>query len=179
MARKVTRAAVGDGTDPRTLRKIGAEDANAGVISTGDDLAASALTALVMRDLGLDDIYVKVVSHDHARLIEKIGVTETIFPERESGIRLGKRISGLFLLNYVQLGPGFVAQEMEVPPAWIGKSLRELELPRTYGISVIAVHDILRDRIQPVPAPDELLKDSDTLLVAGTEANLAKIAGPR
>ena len=176
MARLVTRAAVGDGTDARVLKQLGVEDADAAVISTGDDLTASALTALMMRDLGLEDIYVKVVSHEHARLIEKIGVTETIFPERESGIRLGKRISSRTLLNYVQLGPGFSIQEMPVPPSWIGRTLRELEPRRHHEISVVAIHDILFDRIQAVPDPDQPLKDSDALLVAGADESLEKAA---
>ena len=176
MARLVTRAAVGDGTDARVLREVGVEDADAAVISTGDDLTASALTALTMRDLGLEEIYVKVVSHEHARLIEKIGVTETIFPERESGIRLGKRISSRTLLNYVQLGPGFSVQEMAVPPSWVGRTLRELELRRRHEISIVAVHDILLDRIIAVPDPDQPLKDSDALLVAGADDSLVKAA---
>lgn len=177
MARLVTRAASGDGTDARTLERIGAEDADAAVISTGDHITASAMTALMLRDFGVGEIYVKVISHDHARLIEKIGVTETIFPERESGIRLGKRISSRSLLNYVQLGLDFGIQEMAVPSDWVGRSLRDLELPRRHGISVVAVHDVLMEEIQPVPDPDAPLKESDTLLVAGKDANLAKAAG--
>jgi trk system potassium uptake protein TrkA len=176
MARLVTRAAVGDGSDARVLKEVGVEDADAAVISTGDDLTASALTALTMRDLGLEEIYVKVVSNEHARLIEKIGVTETIFPERESGIRLGKRISSRTLLNYVQLGPGFSVQEMAVPPSWIGRTLRELEPRHKHGISIVAVHDILLDRIISVPDPDQPLKDSDALLVAGADESLVKAA---
>jgi trk system potassium uptake protein TrkA len=176
MARIVSRVGVGDGTDVRTLRRIGAEDADAAVISTGDNITASALTALVLRDLGIEELYVKVVSHDHARLIEKIGVTETIFPERESGIRLGKRISSSSLLNYVHLGPDFGIQEMAVPQDWVGRSLRDLQLPRKHGISVVAVHDVLMDAIYPVPDPDALLKDSDALLVAGSDKSLAKAA---
>jgi len=176
MARIVSRAGVGDGTDLRTLRRIGAEDADAAVISTGDNITASALTALVLRDLGIEELYVKVVSHDHARLIEKIGVTETIFPERESGIRLGKRISSTSLLNYVQLGPDYGIQEMAVPEEWVGRTLRDLQLPRTHGISVVAVHDVLMDAIYPVPDPDALLKDSDALLVAGSDKSLRKAA---
>jgi len=177
MARLVSRAAAGDGTDPRTLKRIGAQDADAAVISTGDDITASALTALMMRDLKVNEIYVKVVSHDHARLIEKIGVTETIFPERDSGIRLGKRISSRTLLNYVQLGTGFGVQEMAVPNAWVGRSLRDLQLPRRHGISVVAVHDVLMDQIVPIPDPDAPLKESDTLIVAGTDESLGKAAG--
>jgi trk system potassium uptake protein TrkA len=177
MARLVARAATGDGTDVRTLQRLGAEGADAAIISTGDDITASALTALMLRDLGVDEIYVKVISRDHARLIDKINVTETIFPERESGIRLGKRISSRSLLNYVQLGSDFSLQEMAVPTSWVGHTLRELELPRRHGISVVAVHDFLMDAIQPVPDPDAPLKDSDTLLVVGRDENLAKAAG--
>lgn len=179
MARLVSRAATGDGTDIRTLQRIGAEDADAAIISTGDDITASAMTALVLRDLKVSEIFVKVISHDHARLIEKIGVTETIFPERESGIRLGKRISSRSLLNYVQLGSDFSLQEMAVPADWVGKSLRDLQLPRHHGISVVAVHDVLMDEILPVPDPDAPLKESDTLLVAGTDESLAKAAKVR
>ncbi|MFO7893193.1 MAG: TrkA family potassium uptake protein [Longimicrobiales bacterium] len=176
MSRIATKAAVGDGTDVRTLRRVGAEDADAAVISTGDEITASAMTALMLRDLGVEELYVKVISSDHARLIEKIGVTETIFPERESGTRLGKRISSQLLLNYVPLGSGFSLQEMAVPEDWVGKSLRDLQLPKRHGISVVAVHDMLADQIQPVPDPDAPLKESDTLLVAGTDESLGQAA---
>lgn len=175
MAHRVSRAAVGDGADAKTLKRVGADDADVIVISTGDDITASAMTALTARDLEIQEIYVKVVSVDHARLIEKIGVTETIFPERESGIRLGKRMANTMLLNYVRLGPDFSLQEMAVPSEWVGETLRDLQLPRRHGISVVAVHDVLMDEIQPVPDPDAPLKESDTLLVAGRDENLEHV----
>ncbi len=175
MARLVSRAAVGDGADAETLRRVGAEDADVLVISTGDDITASAMTTLTARDLDIQEIYVKVVSFDHARLIEKIGVTETIFPERESGIRLAKRITSTMVLNYVRLGPDFSLQEMAVPAEWVGETLRDLQLPKRHGVSVIALHDVLMDEIQPVPDPDAPLKESDTLLVAGRDENLEEV----
>lgn len=176
IAPHVTRAAVGDGKDIRTLERIGARDADAAVISTGDDITASVLTTLALRDLGVKEIYVKVISHDHARVLEKIGATETVFPERESALRLGKRISSRMLLNFVELGEGFSMQEMAVPDAWVGRTLRDLKLPRTYRVSVIAVHDVLSGEITPVPDPDAVLKESDTLLVAGRDEDLTNCA---
>jgi len=172
LAKKVTRAAVGDGTDPTVLKRLGGEHADAAIISTGGDITASALTTLVVKDLGVEEVYVKVISAEHARLIEKIGVTETIFPERESGLRLGRRIANRLLLNYVQLGAGFGLQEMAVPNPWVGRTLRELSLPKVHGIAVVALHDNLRDEITPIPDPDAVLKESDTLLVAGKEQDL-------
>ena len=62
--------------------------------------------------------------------------------------------------------------QLAVRRDWVGKSLRELELPRQYRISVIAVHDYLTDEFRPVPDPDAPLKDSDALLVAGEDERL-------
>ena len=176
LGRSVTRAAVGDGTNPRDLKRLGAENADAAIISTGEDITASALATLVLRDLGVEEVFVKVTSPDHERLIGKIGVTETVFPEKESGMRLGRRIANRLLLDYVEFGSGIGLQEMAVPNAWIGHSLRELAIPRKHAIVVVAVHDMLTDRVQPTPDPDAPLKDSDTLLVAGKVEDLEQAA---
>lgn len=175
----VTRAAVGDGRDARILERIGGADADTGVVSTGDDITASVLSTLALRDVGVTDIYAKVISRDHSRVMERLGVTETIFPERESGLRLGKRISNQAILNYFRLGQGFSIQEMAVPDGWIGRTLRQLQLPKNFKISVIAVHDVLRDEMIPVPDPDAVLKESDTLLVAGDDESLQRVASSR
>jgi trk system potassium uptake protein TrkA len=179
ISRRVTRAAVGDGTRVDMLERIGARDADAGIVSTGDDITASILATMALRDLGVGETYVKVISNDHARVLQKLGVTETIFPEKESGERLAARLESVSILNYVRLGPNFSIQEMAVPESWIGHTLRKLELPRRYRISVVAVHDVLLDEIVPVPNPDSVLKDSDTLLIAGTDDDLARAARVR
>ena len=172
----VSKAAVGDGRNVHVLERIGARGAAAGVVSTGDDITASILAAMLLHDLGVRDVYVKVISRDHARVMERIGVTESVFPERESAMSLGARISGGALLNYVRLGGGVSLQEMAVPQAWNGKTLRELELRPRYGITVVAIHDMLTDRMTVAPDPDVVLKESDTLIVAGRDEDLAKVA---
>jgi trk system potassium uptake protein TrkA len=80
------------------------------------------------------------------------------------------------ILNFVSIGPGFGVQEMAVPEGWIGKSLRDLALPRKFRVTIIAIHDVLQDEIQPVPDPDAPLKESDTILVLGKEKDLEKLA---
>ena len=171
-----TRAAVGDGRSVQTLERLGARGADAGVVSTGDDISASILATMALKDVGVRDVYVKVVSVDHARVMERIGVTETVFPERESALALGTRMSGQALLNYVKLAPGFGVQEMAVPAAWTNRTLRDLRLRHHFGIAIIAIHDVLTDQVVPVPDPDAPLKESDTLMVAGREEDLARVA---
>lgn len=176
IAAHVTRAAVGDGRNMATLERIGAKGADAGIVSTGEDITASILSLMALKDLGVQEIYVKVISRDHARVMTRLGVSETVFPERDSALSLGARLSGAALLNYVRLGTGFSLQEMAVREEWIGKTLRQLELRQKYGISVIALHDMLTDQIIPAPDPDRKLHDSVTLLVAGRDEDLARAA---
>jgi trk system potassium uptake protein TrkA len=169
VAPSVTRAVVGDGSSVEVLRRAGAEEADAAIVSTGDDITASVLAVLALRDCQVEQIYVKVISRNHARVMDKLGVTETVFPEQESAQRLAHRLASIQIVNYVNLGPGFSAQEMAVPDRWVGRSLRELALPRRHRVAVIAVHDVLTDVYQAIPEPDAPLKESDTLLVAGED----------
>ena len=176
IARNATRAVVGDGREPRTLRQIGAEDADAAVVSTGRSITASILATMALRDLGVPEIYVDVISRNQARVLQQLGVTETIFPERESGLRLAKRIASVRILNYIDVGAAFGVQEMTVPESWMGKCLRDLDLPGRYGVSAIAVHDMKRNVMTPTPDLDVELHEDNTLLVAGREEDLAKAA---
>lgn len=176
MATRVERAAVGDATQVAVLKRIGAQEANGAIVSVGDDITASILTTLALRDLKVPQIYVKVISVDHARVMERQGVTETIFPERESAIALGYRLSANGLINYIRLGPGFSIQEMAVPPVWVGKSLRELELRVRHHVQIIALRDMLHDQWFPAPDPDRPLTESDTLVISGREDDLTEVA---
>lgn len=173
---RVTRAAVGDATRREVLEEVGARGADAAVVSTGENLAASVLTLLSLRDVGVKEIYVKVRSDDHARIADALGATESVFPERESALALASRVTSGRLLQYVHLGAEFGLQEMPVPDTWQGKTLRALELPRRYRVQVVAVHDVLLDQMLPVPDPDRPLTPSDTLLVAGHPSALQKVA---
>lgn len=176
LAPLVSHAAVGDATDIQTLRRIGAHEADAAVVSTGDDISSSILVSMALQDLQVKDVYVKVVSSDHARVMKRLGVTDVVFPEHDTALELSTRITGSALLNFVRLGPGFSIQEMGVPAGWEGKSIRDLDLRRNFDITIVALHDVLTGKISATPDPDHILKDSDTLLVAGEDAALARAA---
>ncbi|CAN5714023.1 TrkA family potassium uptake protein [soil metagenome] len=175
-ARHATRAVVGDGRETTTLQRLGAEDADAAVVSTGRSVTASILATMALRDLGVPEIYVDVISRNQARVLEKLGVTETIFPERESGLRLARRMASVRILNYIDVGAGFGVQEMTIPANWVGQCLRELDLPGKFGISAIAVHDVKRNVMTPTPGQDVELTADHTLLVAGSADDLARAA---
>ena len=172
----VTRCVVGDATDPDVLREVGAEEADAGVVSTGTDLAATILAIMALKEVGVQDIYVKVFDRRAAEAVERFDVREMIFPEQEAAYRLARRLASTTVLDYVPLGGDYSIQEMAIPDDWIGRSLRDLALPTTRGVQVVALYDVLTGRWRVVPDPTALLKESDVAIVAGPDGTLAALA---
>jgi trk system potassium uptake protein len=167
----VSRALVGDATQKEVLEEAGADAADAAIISTGDNLGASILTLLALRDLKVKEIYVKVQSIEHARIANALGATETVFPEMQAAGDLAQRITSGKLLHYTAYSEQFGIQEMQVPASWNGKTLQDLRLPAEYQIQVVAVHDNLLDTIT-IPESTKPLLPSDTLLIAGAPDRL-------
>ncbi len=172
----VTRAIVGDAREKETLRQIGAEDADTAVVSTGDDMSACILAVLALQDLGVETIYVKVISEDHARIMRRLGVEKTVLPERDTAQDLATQLArGGEVRKYVHLGHAFSIQEMAVPDDWTGQTLRALDLHRTHKVTIIARHDTTTDAIESPPDPDVPLDKNDTLVVAGRDDNLRRL----
>lgn len=170
----VTRAIAGDATNKAVLEEAGGDGADVGVVAIGENLGASILSLLALRDLHVKSIYVKVISEDHARIADALGATDTVFPERQAATNLASRITSGKLLHYTAYGEQFAIQEMAVPQSWAGKSLAELKLPDQHNIHVVAVHDLLRD-VLTIPKLTQPLTPSDTLLIAGAPDELAKM----
>ena len=175
LADLVTKGVVGDATNRELLVEIGVEGADAAIVSTGDNLAASVLATQALKDLHVREIFVKVASPEAARVSQALGVTDTIFPEREAALRLAHRLVSKAVFDYLPLAKGYSMQEVAIPDGWIGRSLRELALPKEHGINVVALYDVLADELHPVPDPDTPLKESDLAIVVGRDETIARV----
>jgi trk system potassium uptake protein TrkA len=110
-----------------------------------------------------------------ARALDRLGVTEAVFPERDAGSRLAHRIISRAVLDYTPIGEGFSMQEIAIPEDWIGHSLLELEPREKLGLQIVAVRDALTSELKLPPDPAAKLKPSDSLLVAGQDDVLEKL----
>jgi len=176
IASHCSRAAVGDGRETAMLEEIGAAEADAAVVSTGEDLTASILATMALQDLGVESVYVKVISDTHARIMRQLGVAETVFPERNSGYNLASRISEKGVVNYVRMGRNLSVQELVVPEEWRGHTLRELDVRAEYEVSVVGIHETTTDEMTVPPDPDDPLHRTDTLIIAGTDEAVEQVA---
>jgi trk system potassium uptake protein TrkA len=65
--------------------------------------------------------------------------------------------------------------EMAPPNSFLGKTIADLQLRSKYHIEVIAIRDILSDRIHMVPQANFVIKDGEVLVVIGKEKDIQKI----
>ena len=170
-----TRAILADATDKELLETIGIQEDDVVIVSFGEDLAASTLLTLHLKELNVKEIIVKAPNEDHKRILEKVGATEVIIPEKEMASKVAKSLISPNVLDYIPLSQDYTISEIAPPSSFLGKTIGELQLRKKHHIGVIASRDVLTDQIQMIPSADFVIKDSDILVVIGKEKDIQNL----
>jgi trk system potassium uptake protein TrkA len=170
-----TKAIVADGTDKEVMEMIGVQEDDVAIISFGEDLAASTLITLHLKQMNVRNIIVKAPNEEHKLILEKVGATEVVIPEKEMARKVAKSLISPNVLDYLPLSGDYMISELAPPNSLLGKTIAELQLRGKYHIEVIAIRDIISDRIQMVPQADFVIKDGEVLIVVGKEKDIQKI----
>ena len=170
-----TKAILADGTDKDILESIGIQPDDVAIVSFGEDLAASTLITLHLKELKVKTIIVKAPNEDHKHVLEKVGATEVIIPERAMADKVAKSLISPNVLDYIPLSEDYTISELVSPASFFGKTIGELHLRSRYHIEVIAIREMLPERLTMVPRAEFVIKDSDVLVVIGKEKDIQKI----
>ena len=168
-----TQAVVLDAREIEPLRSLGIPDFDAVVLSLGTRVDASGLVTLHLKDLGVRRLIVKAASDDHARLLQMIGATEVVFPERDAAERLVRQLGDANLIDFLPLGEGHSLREVAAPPSFFNKSLVELRLRNRFGVQVVAVRQ--GGSVAVNPLPETVLQEGDVLFVLGRDEALDRL----
>lgn len=171
----VSHAVHMDAADKENLEALGIGEMDVVVVSLGPEMEASILTVLHLHELGVKRIVAKALTEDHAKILEAVGATEVIFPEKDMAVKTALRLSNPNVLEYLPLISGIGIQEIAPPEKFIGKSIKELDLRNKYGIQIIAIKEIIPEKITYVPKSNFVIKDSDILVIMGEEKQLASL----
>ena len=170
-----TKAVLADGTDQEIMDEIGIGEDDIAIISFGEDLAAATLITLHLKQMRVKNIIVKAPNEDHKKILEKVGATDVIIPEKDAGKKLAKSLISPNVIDYIPLSDDYIISEMAPPNSFLGKTIRELGLRAKYSIEVIAVRDVLSESVHMVPPADFVVKDGEVLVVIGKETDINKI----
>jgi len=174
----VTQAVVIDAKDKNALSEVVSDAVDAAVVGLGDSVEASLLCVLYLKELGVKRIIAKAASDDHGRILESIGTSEVIYPERNSALRLAEKLNApTSVIDYIELSPEYSIIDVAVPDDFVGKTLKQLALPKKQGILVIAVRSVLKGgEIQLLPPADYKFEPDTIMTVIGRYEDLNKLA---
>ncbi len=169
---QVTHAVQADGTDEEALRAIGIRNFDVVVVAIGQDIQASILTSLILKEMGVEMLVVKAQTELHGKVLTKIGADKVIFPERDMGMRVAHHLISPNILDYIELSEDYSIVEIHVTPRMVGKSLRDLDIRAKYGCNVMAIKT--QDRMNIAPRAEDVIQKDDVLVVVGSNEDLRK-----
>jgi len=170
-----SKAMVADITNREVFPALGLEPDDVAIIAMGESLESSILATLYLKELGVKRIIAKANEEDHGKILSTLGATEVVFPEKEMAIRLAQQISTKNIIDYIPFVEGYSIQEMAPSKKIIGLTIRELDLRRKFGLQIIAIKDVIGNKVELVIDPDKVIKDSELMIVLGKNSDLERI----
>ena len=169
-ANMVSRAVIADAKKREILKQLGVDKYDCAIVATTSDLATSVLVTMNLKALGIKNIICKVQNETDKEVLETIGATTVIIPEKIAADRLCKRLCKPNVIEYIEVSEKYGIIELEVPKAWVGKNVIDLNIRAKYGVNIIAIK---RDgELHVTFDPKSALQKTDILVMIGDNESL-------
>jgi trk system potassium uptake protein TrkA len=175
----VSQAVQLDATDEKAIRTAGIQDVDVAIVSIGENIESSVLVAMLVKDLGIPTIVAKAITPLHGRILERLGVSRVVFPERDMAIRVAHSLVVPNVLDYIELSRDFSIVELPAPPEFVGRTLKELALRPKYGMTLIAIKRGSPagggETTNVAPSAEDRIEAGDVLSLLGSNARLSQL----
>lgn len=177
----VQRAVELDATDENALASLGIDQIDTAICAIGEKyLETSILATALLHQLGVPTIIARATTPLHNRILRAVGAIETINPEQEMGKRLALKLSLPGLVDMIPLSDDLAVSEITCPSQFQERSLNELKLRNTYGVTVIYLkrhREGKREKSVLVnPKPGDILRGDDILFVVGKTKDIEALS---
>jgi len=167
-----THAVIGDTTDEKVLKSLGIRNFDHVIVAIGDDIQASILTTIILRELGVKDVTAKALSDYHEKVLKKIGADRIVHPERDMGIRLAHNMVSNNILDYLELSDQHSIVEIVARGRLAGHTVIDLDIRAKYGINIVAIkrgNDVIVSNLAR-----EVIRKDDILIVIGADTDISR-----
>lgn len=165
-----TQAVTADTTDESVLNSLGIRNFQHVVVAIGENIQASILTTLMLKEIGVPKITVKAQSDYHAKVLRKIGADQVVHPERDMGIRIANSMVSSNILDYLELSEEHSIAEIKANERLAGHTIIDLDIRAKYGINIVAIKR--GSNILVSPQAIEELEIHDVLIVIGSDKDI-------
>ena len=179
---QVSHAVKLDGTDEDALKAQGIDKVDVAIIGMGQGgraFESAILTAVNLREMGVKQIYARAETLTAGQVFSAIGATDVIYPEIESAQRWAYKLIAPHIGEKIDFAPGYSLARVRAPQSFNEKTVMDLQLRQKYNINLVAIkrnepQSSNKDIIN-VPMPSTVIYADDTLMIAGSDLDLAKL----
>jgi trk system potassium uptake protein TrkA len=168
----VTQAVQLDSTDEQALKEVGIRNMDHVIVAIGDDIQASILTTLILKEMNVPYITAKAQNDYHEKVLAKIGADKIVHPERDMGVRLVHHLLSKNVMDLIELSPDYSLVEIKAGKSMAGKSLLELNIRAKYGINILAIKS--KDGLNLAPKAEDVVHEDDVLVVVGANKDISR-----
>jgi len=175
-----------DATDEKALRSVGLQNIDVAVVSIGENIEASILVVMTLKEMGVKEIIAKGVTGIHGKVLEHIGVTRIVYPEKEMAVRLSHSLMTPNVMEQLTLSEDYSIEEISTPKSFVGKTIVQTEMRKKFGVTLIAIRrkkpgldekgeSVIKEEWIVSPAPSMSLTNMDELVVIGRNDELKSL----
>jgi len=161
----LTEAVKADVADEKVLKKLGVKNFDAAIVSLAANLESSILVTILLKEMGVKYVITKANSVLHGKVLEKLGADKVIYPERDEGIRIARSLIMPNIKNHIPLSQEYSLIEIAALPVFHGKTLAELQLPKNYGINLLAIRR--GNQFTFTPTLKHVIREYENLIMVG------------
>lgn len=169
-----SHAVIADATDEKVLKDLGIRNIDHVIVAIGEDIQASILTTLILKEFGIKKVTVKAQNTYHEKVLIKIGADQVIHPERDMGRKIAHNIISNNFIDLLELSDDHSIIEIKASRKMIGKTLVDLDIRKNYGCNVIAIKSKSTNELNISPLATDAIEEGDVLIVIGADEDISK-----
>ena len=156
-------AIIGDASDVKILKDIGAENFDVAFICIGD-IEASVMIALNLKELEINKIIAKAINKNHGKVLTKVGATEIVYPEEHMGKRIAELTMNTDVIEHLKFTDNFVLVEVKAPSIFWNNTLIKLDIRNKYNINIIGIKKDKGEFLYN-PTANVVIEEGDILVI--------------
>ncbi|WP_064093047.1 potassium channel family protein [Rossellomorea aquimaris] len=160
-----THAVQANAMDESVLKSLGLRNFDHVIVSFGENIEASILTTLLLKELGVKEVWVKASNAYHQKVLDRIGADKVIHPERDMARRIAHHITSEKIIDYIELSKEHSIVEVYASKKVANKTLNDLDVRAKFGCNIIAIHR--GEEVIVSPSAEEIINIDDLLIVIG------------
>lgn len=169
----VTNAQIGNSTNAEFLHSLGPSNFDLCIVTISNNFQSSLETTSLLKELGAKRVVSRAERDVQAKFLLRNGADYVVYPEKQMAKWTAIRYIADNVLDFIELDDANGIYEVEVPTAWIGKTVGNIDIRKKYQVSIIATKQ--GGKLNAVVNPNTVLSPNLTLLVIGSKKDLHKI----